>query len=339
MNQLDELLRAAPRGFLVTGGAGFIGSHLVARLLRLGQRVTVLDDLSTGFQANLDRAVAEAGPGAADRLRFLRGDIADPNACREAVKGAEVVLHQAALGSVPRSMEEPRATHRVNVDGFLEVLLAARDAGVHRFVYASSSSVYGDSETLPKEERDVGRPLSPYALSKQIDEQYAALFHRTWGVATVGLRYFNVFGPRQDPNGPYAAVIPRWIDALLHDRPCLVNGDGSQSRDFCFVENVVAANLLAATRPAAGLAGEVFNIACGERTTLLELHAGLAAEVGRLHAPALTARAQHGPSRAGDIPHSHATIDRARGKLGYAPSHRLLDGLPATVRAFAKAGE
>lgn len=339
LRRAEVALTAHPKRWLVTGAAGFIGSHLVERLVGLGQHVVGLDDLSTGHRRNVDMA-AEAGreqaeaagrvPGA---LRFVSGDIRDATACAEAVAGADVVLHQAALGSVPRSISDPWATHSVNVDGFLQVALAARDAGVRRFVYASSSSVYGDEPTLPKVEARVGTPLSPYAVTKKTNELYADTFARHYGLETVGLRYFNVFGPRQDPAGAYAAVMPRWIDALLDGRDCTLFGDGSTSRDFCYVANVVQANLLAAVAPASAT-GTVYNVAVGDRTTLTDLYdaiqdALLAAEPGLTSRPPVFA-----PERPGDIRHSLADITRAREALGYSPTHRIRDGLAESIRWY-----
>src|SRR5690606_23539043 len=267
-----------PRRWLVTGAAGFIGSNLVEHLLRLGQAVVALDNLATGHRRNLDEAAAEAaaeaGEGAAGRLAFLEADVRDLDACRRACDGVDVVLHQAALGSVPRSIADPLTTHAVNADGTLNVLAAAREAGVPRVVLASSSSVYGDHPALPKVEDQLGTPLSPYAVSKRVGELYAHTFGLHYGLETVVLRYFNVFGKRQDPDGPYAAVIPRWIAEMLAGRPCTIYGDGETSRDFCYVANVVQANLLAATAPPEA-AGRVYNVAYGERTTLKELHAAL----------------------------------------------------------------
>jgi UDP-N-acetylglucosamine 4-epimerase len=326
-----EALREAPRAWLVTGAAGFIGSHLVEALLGLGQRVVGLDDFSTGHQRNLDDAVEAAGAGAAARFRFIEGDICDAAACSEACAGVDVVLHQAALGSVPRSLDDPLRSHEVNVTGFLRVLLAARDAGVGRFVYAASSSTYGDHPALPKTEDAIGRPLSPYAVTKYADELYAEVFGRCYGVATVGLRYFNVFGPRQDPEGAYAAVIPRWVRALLVGEAVRINGDGETSRDFCYVANAVQANLLAATARRPDAVGTVYNVAAGARTSLNELYAlladGLRAHTALAHAP----RCEHGDFRPGDVRHSLADVTRARERLGYAPTHDVRAGLAAAL--------
>src|SRR6188508_2591656 len=240
-------LRASPRSWLVTGSAGFIGSHLVEALLKLGQQVVSLDNFATGHRRNLDEVQRSVGPERWSRHRFLEADIVDLAACRRACEGVSIVLHQAALGSVPRSIEDPLRTHAANATGFLNLLCAARDAGAARFVYAASSSTYGDHPGLPKVEDIIGRPLSPYAVTKYLDELYADVFGRCYGTSTVGLRYFNVFGPRQDPEGAYAAVIPKWVAALLRDETVFINGDGETARDFCYIENVVQANLLAGT--------------------------------------------------------------------------------------------
>jgi len=317
--------------WLVTGGAGFIGSHLVETLLRDGERVVVLDGLVTGFQKNLDDAVMRAGPGAAERMRFIHGNITSLETCQAAVAGADYVLHQAALGSVPRSIADPLGSHRANVEGFMNMLVAARDAKVKRFVYASSSSVYGDDPTLPKVESRVGRVLSPYAATKHINEVYASVFQRTYGLETIGLRYFNVFGPRQDPNGAYAAVIPRWIAALQRGEPVHVNGDGSTSRDFCYVKNVVQANLKAARTQEPGATDAVYNIAVGGKTSLLELYAGIRDRLAKTRPSIATLEPIFQPFRPGDIKDSQADISRAKEKLGYAPTHTVSQGLDETV--------
>jgi UDP-N-acetylglucosamine 4-epimerase len=329
-------LRAAPRRWLVTGGAGFIGSHLVEALLREEQEVVVLDDFSTGHEENLEAVGRAVGP-AAGRLTVIAGDIRDPRACQRAMRGVDLVLHQAALGSVPRSLERPLVSHEVNVTGFLDVLDAAREAGVRRIVYASSSSVYGDHPALPKREDELGRPLSPYAASKRCDEDYAAAFASCYGLELVGLRYFNVFGPRQDPAGPYAAVVPRWFAALLRDEPVMIFGDGETSRDFCYVANVVQANLLAATTASAAALGQVFNVAFGDRTTLNELFTLIRAEVARFRPEAARARPAYQAFRPGDVRHSLADVARARGLLGYEPTHSVREGLAEAAAWYARA--
>ena len=320
--------------WLVTGGAGFIGSHLVETLLREGQRVVVLDSLVTGHQRNLDDAVKRAGEGAGSRFTFHKGDITSLQNCEAACAGVDYVLHQAALGSVPRSINDPVTTNAVNVDGFLNMLVAARDAGVKRFVYAASSSTYGDHPGLPKVEDLIGKPLSPYAVTKYVNELYADVFARSYGVAAIGLRYFNVFGPRQDPEGAYAAVIPKWAAAILKGELVYINGDGDTSRDFCFVANAVQANLLAATAPAEA-ANQVYNVAVGDQTTLNELYALLAARLA-VHQPtlALPPPPVNREFRAGDVRHSLADISKARRLLGYAPTHRIGDGLDAAARWY-----
>jgi UDP-N-acetylglucosamine 4-epimerase len=329
--QACAMLGANPRTWLVTGAAGFIGSHLVARLLSLGQRVVGLDDFSTGHRRNLDDAVRSGGDGAVARFRFIEGDIRDRDACAQACAGVEVVLHQAALGSVPRSLADPLRTHEVNVTGFVQMLVAARDAGVSRFVYAASSSTYGDHPALPKVEDAIGRPLSPYAVTKYANELYADVFGRCYGMQTIGLRYFNVFGARQDPEGAYAAVIPRWVRTLLEGHVVRVNGDGATSRDFCYVDNAVQANLLAATVALPAAIGEVYNVAAGGRTTLDELYALLVAGLEARGALAHPPRREHGPFREGDVRHSQADVAKARALLGYAPTHDVRAGLEAAL--------
>jgi UDP-N-acetylglucosamine 4-epimerase len=331
IQEVEDGLRAAPRAWLVTGAAGFIGSNLVERLLELGQQVVGLDNLSTGSEENL------AGLSGAERgrFRFVKGDICDPDACADALAGVDVVLHQAALGSVPRSIADPLATHRANVDGFLTLLLAAREAGVGRFVYAASSSTYGDHPALPKVESAIGRPLSPYAVTKQVGELYAGVFHRVYGMQTIGLRYFNVFGRRQDPQGPYAAVIPRWVGNLLEGRPCRINGDGENSRDFCYIDNVLQANLLAAAADDAAVLGEVFNVAYGQRTTLNELFALIREVVARYRPDAAHAVPEDGPVAPGDVKHSLADLSKSRRWLGYAPTHDVRTGLEEAVAWYA----
>jgi UDP-N-acetylglucosamine 4-epimerase len=338
MSRLAEIyghLRAEPRCFVVTGAAGFIGSHLTERLLGLGQRVVGLDNFATGTRDNLSEILRSLSAEKRARFRFIEGDIRSPRTCADAVRGAHVVLHQAALASVPRSMKDPLSTHCTNVDGFVNVLLAAHAAGVRRVVYASSSSVYGDDAAQPKTEARIGRPLSPYAATKLIDEVYAGTFQRTHGIRSVGLRYFNVFGPRQDPDGPYAAVIPRWVGNLLNGQPCVVFGDGSASRDFCFIDNVVQANLLAACGPEEATEPAVCNIACGARMTLLELFATIRAGVLQYQPTAKMAALQFSSPRPGDIAHSFASIELAREALGYQPSHDVTRGMSATIAWYA----
>jgi len=314
-----------PRVFVVTGGAGFIGSHLVERLLgdHPGARVRVLDDLSTGRMTNLPFAAA-----AGARLEIIRGDIRDLATVERTVAGAEVVFHQAAMRSVPRSVADPLGANDHNVNGTLNVLEAARRAEVRRVVYASSSSVYGDRPELPKREDQPPAPISPYAVSKAAGEQYAAVWHRLYGVETVGLRYFNVFGPRQDPASEYAAVIPRFILWALQRAPLEIHGDGQQSRDFTYIDNVVKANCLAAEAPAA--AGQAFNVGCGERVSLLAIAARLEELLGH------PVERRHTPARAGDVPHTLADIDRAKRLLGYTPLVPFDEGLRRTLDFFRR---
>jgi UDP-N-acetylglucosamine/UDP-N-acetylgalactosamine 4-epimerase len=324
-----ETLRAAPRRWVVTGAAGFIGSNLVEVLLALGQEVVGVDNFATGHPHNLDEVRARVGPAAAERFRFVEGDIRDLAMCHEVFRECDIVLHQAALGSVPRSLDDPLATHSVNLTGFLNVLVAARDAGA-RLVYAASSSTYGDHPALPKVEEVIGRPLSPYAVTKFANELYAAVFQRSYGIQAIGLRYFNVFGRRQDPDGAYAAVIPRWTGALLRGDRCWINGDGETTRDFCYVENVVQANLLAATAPP-DATGEVYNVAVGERTSLLDLFALLRTGLAERRPDVAAAEPEFRAFRPGDVRHSLASIQKASDRLGYRPTHTLGEGLAESL--------
>ena len=320
-------LASEPHRWLVTGGAGFIGSHLVESLLRLGQTVVTLDNLSTGRQANLSEVKSAVGEDAWQNHQFLRGDIRDLATCRQACEGVDYILHHAALGSVPRSVEDPIEANSANITGFLNMLVAARDAKAKRFVYAASSSTYGDHPGLPKIEDEIGHPLSPYAVTKYVNELYADVFARCYGIETIGLRYFNVFGSRQDPEGPYAAVIPKWIEALLSAQPVPINGDGETTRDFCYVANVVQANLLAAITTHAPAVNQVYNIAVGTRTSLNQLFETLR-ELLSPFAQGLTGvRPEYRDFRAGDVRHSQADISKARHLLGFEPTHDLRAGL------------
>jgi UDP-N-acetylglucosamine 4-epimerase len=323
-------LRDSPKRWLVTGGAGFVGSHLVEWLLGNGQHVTVLDDFSTGRESNLEDVGSIVGDEAWSRCELLVGDIRDPSMCRRACEGVDYVLHQAALGSVPRSIAYPEQTHEVNVNGTVNVLLAARDTGVKTVVYASSSSVYGDHPGLPKKEEEIGRPLSPYAVSKRVGEIYAEVYWRVYGLRTIGLRYFNVVGARQDPEGPYAAVVPRWIAALSKCERPVIYGDGETSRDFCPVANVVQANVLAATAGEEAMGG-VYNIALGERTTLLELFAMLRDAVAAGGVPCENVEPVFEPFRPGDIRHSLADVQDAIQAIGYTARVGVKDALQALL--------
>jgi UDP-N-acetylglucosamine/UDP-N-acetylgalactosamine 4-epimerase len=330
---LCERLVNEPKRWLITGVAGFIGSALLERLLDLGQTVVGVDNFVTGHVRNLEDVLA-INPDQRLQFRFVEGDLTEPSVCREVCQEVDVVLHQAALGSVPRSIADPAATHASNVDAFVNVLVAAKDAGIPRVVYASSSSVYGDHAGLPKVEDRIGRPLSPYAATKRIDEIYAQVFHDVYAMQIVGLRYFNVFGRRQDPDGPYAAVIPRWIDLLMSERPCVIFGDGTSSRDFCYVDNVVQANLLAATA-APDRTGTVYNVGCNGRTDLLELFAVIRDALARDVPEVARAEPVHELPRPGDVAHSQAAIDKIQAALGYVPTHDLAAGMAETVAWFA----
>lgn len=303
-DDLPSRLAGVQRRWLVTGSAGFIGSNLLETLLRAGQQVVSLDNFATGSQANLDEVRTLVGEEAWARHRFIEGDIADAATCLAACEGVDIVLHQAALGSVPRSLKEPLVTHRANATGFLNMIDAARQHSVGRFVYAASSSTYGDSQSLPKVEDVIGKPLSPYAVTKYLNELYADVFGRCYGLQTVGLRYFNVFGPRQSPNGPYAAVIPLWVANMLRGEPCLINGDGETSRDFCFIANTVQANLRAALASDPAALNQVYNVAVGDRTTLNQLHARLGAALTAITPGLTVAPPTYRDFRAGDVRHS-----------------------------------
>lgn len=324
---LQNLVSGASRRWLVTGSAGFIGSHLLEYLLRAGQHVVSLDNFSTGYQKNLDEVRHAVGEKAWARHTFIKGDICDVETCRRACNGVNLVLHQAALGSVPRSIENPQLTHASNATGFLNILVAARDAGASRFVFASSSAIYGDHPGLPKVEDTIGQPLSPYAVTKYLNELYASVFTRSYGLSTVGLRYFNVFGPRQDPNGAYAAVIPNWAQKICTGAACYINGDGETSRDFCFIDNVVQANMRSALMPLAEPAYETFNVACGERTTLNQLHQKMSAILGELMPDLKTLPPTYREFRQGDVRHSLADISKAGKMLSYVPKRSVRDGL------------
>jgi UDP-N-acetylglucosamine 4-epimerase len=323
--QLLATLPSQPATWLVTGVAGFIGSNLLEHLLKLNQRVVGLDNFATGYRRNLDEVQSLVTPEQWQRFTFVEGDIRNLDDCRKVCAGVDYVLHQAALGSVPRSIDDPITSNDTNISGFLNMLVAARDAGVKSFTYAASSSTYGDHPALPKVEENIGNPLSPYAVTKYVNELYADVFARTYGFRSIGLRYFNVFGKRQDPDGAYAAVIPKWTAAMLKGDDVFINGDGETSRDFCFVENAVQANLLAATA-ADDAKNEVYNVAVGDRTTLNTLFHALQAalaENGRVY----DRKPIYRDFRAGDVRHSQADIGKAARKLGYQPEYRIMDGI------------
>jgi UDP-N-acetylglucosamine 4-epimerase len=334
--ELLARIEARPRAWLVTGAAGFIGSHLVEALLRAGQTVVGLDNFSTGRKQNLISIQNNLKEKAWRSFRFIEGDIRSLDTCREACRSAAVVLHQAALGSVPRSIDDPIATHDSNVSGFLNMLVAARDAGVERMVYASSSAVYGDHPALPKVEAVIGKPMSPYGLSKHMNEIYASVFSTCYGFDTVGLRYFNVFGPRQDPNGAYAAVIPAFISALVLNKTAYINGDGTAGRDFCYVDNVVQANLLAASTDHAEALNQVYNVALGDQTSLTELFDIVRGLVAARFPHARGAKPVYREPRRGDLKYSRADVSAAVERLGYHPAIRVKQGLERAIDWYVK---
>ena len=336
MNAYETLktkLLAAPNTWLVTGVAGFIGSNLLEALLRLNQRVVGLDNFSTGHQRNLDEVRALVTQEQWSLFTFIHGDIRNFVDCKKACNGVDYVLHQAALGSVPRSIEDPIVTNQNNIDGFLNMLVASRDAKVKRFVYAASSSTYGDHPDLPKVEERIGKPLSPYAVTKLVNELYADVFARSYGFKAIGLRYFNIFGRRQDPAGAYAAVIPKWTAALINGEAIYVNGDGETSRDFCYVNNAVQANLLAATTGNDEATNQVYNIAVGDRTTLNELYAQIHLHLQK-YQPIGKPDVRYRDFRAGDVRHSLADVGKAKRLLGYEPTHRVGEGLADSMEWY-----
>ena len=344
---LQAELKSNPKTWLITGVAGFIGSNLLETLLKLNQNVVGLDNFSTGHQKNIDEALkfSNTQPQAADsktdncklppdNFIFIKGDIRDFVTCNQACKGVDYVLHQAALGSVPRSIEDPITTNENNISGFLNMLVAARDANVQRMVYAASSSTYGDHPDLPKQEDKIGKPLSPYAVTKLVNELYTDVFAKTYGFKTIGLRYFNIFGQRQDPNGAYAAVIPKWFAVLIKHETVFINGDGETSRDFCFIENAVQANLLSATATDGNAANQVYNVAFGERTTLNELYQMIKERVVDTNPAAREANPNYRDFRAGDVRHSLADISKANNLIGYEPEFSVKAGLDKAAKWY-----
>jgi UDP-N-acetylglucosamine/UDP-N-acetylgalactosamine 4-epimerase len=336
-------LAKSPRTWLITGVAGFIGSHLLEALLTLNQSVIGLDNFATGFQKNLDDVRKKVTPDQWALFRFVNGDICSTNDCMGAfnahLEPVDYVLHQAALGSIPRSLADPLATHETNITGFTKMLIASHKYGIKRFVFASSSSVYGDSPALPKCESVVGKPLSPYALSKSVNEQYAEVFAKCFDLTYVGLRYFNVFGPRQNPTGAYAAVIPKWIHSMIHEETVQINGDGSTSRDFCYVANAVQANILAATSTDPAACNHIYNIALGDRTNLNELQQLIYVALQH-NLPTLENLAPvYQNERPGDVRHSLADISKAQSLLGYAPSTFIASGLKNTCEWFLESSQ
>jgi UDP-N-acetylglucosamine/UDP-N-acetylgalactosamine 4-epimerase len=334
--QLREDLTNAPRKWLVSGAAGFIGSNLTQALLELGQFVVGFDNFATGHRRNLQEVEHGVAHDQWQRFDFIEGDIRDRDACRRACEGVDLVLHQAALGSVPRSVEDPITTNSVNIGGFLEMMTAARDAGVKRFVYAASSSTYGDHPGLPKIESLIGKPLSPYAVTKLANELYADVFSSAYAFPSIGLRYFNIFGARQDPNGAYAAVIPKWIAAMIHNEPVYINGDGETSRDFCYVANAVQANLLAATVTDPAALNQVYNVAVGQRTTLNQLFEHLRGRLAARFAHMAGFAPIYRDFRTADVRHSLADIGKAQHLLGYEPTHVIGSGLSEAMEWYLK---
>ena len=335
-DQLLEIFKTTQKTWLVTGVAGFIGSNLCEFLLKHNQKVVGLDNFSTGYQHNLDDILASVGEAAAKNFTFIYGDIADFETCQKGCEGVDIILHQAALGSVPRSIADPITSNRSNVTGFLNMLTAAKDAGIKRFVYASSSSVYGDSAELPKVEERTGNLLSPYAVMKMSNELYGGVFNRTYGIETIGLRYFNVFGRRQDPNGAYAAVIPKWVGSLLSNEEVYINGDGETSRDFTYIDNVIQMNLLAGTTENTQAFGQAFNVAVGGRNTLNELYGIINQELVKNIATFQPQEAIYREFRAGDIRHSNANISKAQTLVGYAPTHTIQQGMEEAIEWYVK---
>lgn len=322
---IKQILSKTPKTWLVTGVAGFIGSNLLEHLLKLNQTVIGLDNFATGYQHNLDEVRANTSEEQWQRFNFIQGDIRNIEDCKQAVESADYVLHQAALGSVPRSINDPAMTNDVNVSGFLNMLIASRDAKVESFTYAASSSTYGDHPALPKVEDKIGNPLSPYAVTKYVNELYADVFSRTYDFNTIGLRYFNVFGQRQDPNGAYAAVIPKWTSSLINKEEVFINGDGETSRDFCFIENVVQINILAATANAE-VRNNIFNVAVGERTTLNTLYKSIRNSLNS-NDIVNSSEPTYREFRAGDVRHSQADISKAKSLLGYDPQFKIQQGI------------
>lgn len=333
--KLQVELKYAPKVWLITGVAGFIGSHLLKKLLELNQNVVGLDNFSTGNQNNLKEVQLSVTSQQWNKFKLIHGDIRSIYDCKQAIVGIDYVLHQAALGSVPKSIQNPLDTHDNNVNGFLNVLLVSHETNVKNIVYASSSSVYGDSVILPKVENCVGRPLSPYAATKAINETYANAFSEAYKLPIIGLRYFNVFGPRQNPFGAYAAVIPKWINAFIRNESVVIHGDGQTSRDFCYVENIVQANLLAANNITQNNA-RVFNIACGNKTTLIELFDAIKLKISKCDGIAPNFKLNFAPERFGDVRHSLANIDAAQNFLFYKPTHNLMEGLEETIDWYLK---
>ena len=333
--KIKEELQKTPKKWLITGVAGFIGSNLLETLLQLDQTIVGLDNFVTGYQHNLDEVKNEVSKEQWQRFTLIKGDIRNLEDCKKAVKNIDYVLHQAALGSVPRSIEDPITTNEANLTGFLNMLVAARDANVSSFTYAASSSTYGDHPALPKVEENIGKPLSPYAVTKVVNELYADVFAKTYGFKCIGLRYFNIFGKRQDPNGAYAAVIPKWVAAMLNGDDVYINGDGETSRDFCYIENTIQANILSATAND-DAKNEVYNVAVGGRTTLNDLFNAIKENLSIKQPELAKLEPHYRDFRTGDVRHSQADISKAQNKLGYAPTHTISQGLGEVLEWYVK---
>jgi len=338
--QLQEHLEDNQNTWLVTGVAGFIGSNLLEKLLILNQKVVGLDNFDTGHQHNIDQAIEDAnkttGKDLSGNFKFINGDIRELDNCERACSGVDYVLHQAALGSVPRSIEDPINTNKANIDGFLNMLVAAKGAKVKRFVYAASSSTYGDHPDLPKVEDKIGNPLSPYAVTKVVNELYASVFAKTYGFKTIGLRYFNIFGKRQDPNGAYAAVIPKWVAAILNKEDVYINGDGETSRDFCYIDNTVQMNLLAATTDSDEATDQVYNVALNDRTSLNKLYQMIEERLIQRTQGLERKSPIYRDFRAGDVRHSQANIDKAQTLLNYQPQYMISKGIDEAIDWYIK---
>lgn len=336
INDIKSRLKSSPKKWLVTGVAGFIGSNLLEELLHLDQTVVGLDNFSTGKKQNLEEVKEEVGDVKWKRFRFLEADIRNLDDCLNACDGIDYILHQAALGSVPRSIDDPIRTNQSNIDGFLNILVAAKDAKVTRFVYAASSSTYGDHQELPKIEDRIGHPLSPYAVTKYVNELYADVFSQTYGIETIGLRYFNVFGKRQDPNGAYAAVMPKWFSALIKGKDVFINGDGETSRDFCYIDNCVQANLLSACTTNKNAVNQIYNVAYGARTTLNELFSYIRDRVVGFYPEVKNTKPTYQDFRPGDVRHSLADISKAKKLLGYNPRYSVQAGLDTATKWYVE---
>ncbi len=339
MSTIDKIksrLKSSPKNWLITGIAGFIGSNLLEELLNLGQTVVGLDNFATGHKHNLEEVKNDLGTEKWKRFRFIEADITNLNDCLDACDGIDYILHQAALGSVPRSIDDPIRTNQSNIDGFLNILVAAKETKVKRFVYAASSSTYGDHQELPKIEDRIGRPLSPYAVTKYVNELYADVFAKTYGIETIGLRYFNVFGKRQDPNGAYAAVMPKWFSAIIQGEDVFINGDGETSRDFCYIDNCVQANLLSACTTNEDAVNQVYNVAYGARTTLNELFSFIRDRVEGFYPEVKNKKPTYRDFRPGDVRHSLADISKARELIGYAPQFSVQEGLDIAAKWYVE---